>query len=196
MLAQRLAAAQHLALRGTVVEQPGLTVVQVRSAGRAHERADRVVVLHDQAALYGEGVQERTGDQLESGVRIRFARDRATHLQERVAPRAREPRGAPRDVAARTAAVPAVSVPARGAAARGAAARGTVTPVPAAFAALEEALQVTRQEPPLPAGRPAAGNDTRVGPASQGVLTHLKHLGCGRYAQPAAAAARPPHLSL
>ncbi len=90
-LAQRLAAAQHLALRRTVVERPDLTVVHVRGAGRAHERVERVVVLHDQAALHGEGVQERTGDQLERGVGICFARDRATHLQERVAPRAREP---------------------------------------------------------------------------------------------------------
>ena len=80
-----------------------------------------------------------------------------------------------------------------GAAARARLPVGAVPPAPAAFAALEKALQVSRQEPPLPAGRPAAGNDTRVGPASQGVFTHLEHLGCGRYAQPAAAAARPPH---
>ena len=112
-VAQRLAAAQHLALRGTVVQQPDFTVVRVRGAGRAHERVERVVVLHDQTALHGEGVQERAGDQLERGVGICLARDRAAHLQECVAPRAREPQGAPHVFAMRTAAVPVVTVPAR-----------------------------------------------------------------------------------
>ena len=66
--------------------------------------------------------------------------------------------------------------------------RGRASPPDLVLAALEEPLQVAAQEPPLSAGRAAARHDARVGPASQGVFTHLQHLGCGSHPQPATAA--------
>ena len=147
--------------------------------GRAHQRVERVVVLHDQAALDGEGVQERPATSASAARGSARARPRDSRAGAR--------RSRPNSRRMRSRSSNRLVPPAAPAAGR---------PSPPALAALEEALQVARQEPPLSAGRPAAGHDTRVGPASQGVFTHLEHLGCGRHAQPAAAAVGRPHPSL
>ena len=180
-VAQRLAAAQHLALGRPLVERPDLPGGRIVRA--------RAAVIGDAGAASALASATRAS----SAPSCSMTRQRSTPGSSASARAILRQR------------LGGILGPGRGATHRGEGAAVSQSPVaggrfPSPVAAgpalLEEPLQVAGQELPLAAGRAAAGHDARVRPATQRVLTDLQHLGRGRHPQPATAAAWPPPLSL